>query len=147
VIAFASTVSINRPAEKVFSVLTDFEQYLARWADGPIAATKTTPGETQVGTRFIVTAKVGPFRVRSPYEVLAWEPPHRVAGRGMAGPIRFEEEYLLSRADESTKLEQWIRAWPRGPFRLAQGLAEHQLRRLIPADLERLRLLVESLAV
>lgn len=143
-ITFTSTVSIRRAQGEVFSVLTDFDRYLARWAKGPIAARKTSPGDTSVGTRFEVTAKAGIFRVRSPYQVLAFEPPRRFGGRGVAGPVRFEEEYRLSGNEISTLLEQTIRARPRGPFRLAERAIEKQLRRLIPADLERLRALVES---
>jgi uncharacterized membrane protein len=144
-IAFSSSVRINRSAMQVFAVLSDFEQYLAQWAEGPMGATKLTPGETRVGTQFMVTAKIGPFRVRSAYEVVGWEPPERLQGRGTAGPVRFEEEYRLATNNGVTELQQSIRAWPRGPFRLVEGLVERQLRRLISDDLERLRRLVESM--
>ncbi len=77
-------------------MLTDFEAYLARWAAGPIGATPTSTSATDAGSQFVVTARVGPFRVRSPYEVLAWAPPLSFSGRGVAGPVRFEEEYQLS---------------------------------------------------
>ena len=36
----------------MYAVLTDFEQYLARWADEPIAAQKTSPGPLGLGTTF-----------------------------------------------------------------------------------------------
>src|SRR6266700_2946329 len=53
-------------------------------------------GPAGQGTRLDITAKIGPFRVRSPYEVLMWEPPQRFGGRGVAGPVRFEEAYRLT---------------------------------------------------
>jgi hypothetical protein len=146
VITFTSAVSIRRPPADVYTVLTDFEGYLAQWAKGPIAAVKLSAGATAVGTRFTVTAKVGPFRVRSPYEVLLWEPPDAFSGRGVAGPVRFDEEYHLSVDGGITRVEQTIHAQPRGAFRLARSVIEKQLRQLIPADLERLRVLLEASA-
>jgi len=143
-IELSFTESISRPRSDVFSILTGFERYLAQWAKGPIAAAKIGPGPTGAGTRFVVTAKVGPFRVRSPYEVVVWEPPERFGGRGVAGPVRFEEEYRLTASGRATGLTQSIKAWPRGPFRLFQPLIERQLRGLIAADLGRLKQLVEE---
>jgi hypothetical protein len=130
------------PSEQVFAELTDFEAYLARWAAGPVAATPTSASATDAGSRFVVTARVGPYRVRSPYEVLTWAPPSRFSGRGVAGPVRFEEDYQLSGVDGSTELTQSIRAWPRGAFRVLEPLIRRQLRRLMSSDLGPLRALV-----
>jgi len=142
VIELSFGVRVDRPSEQVFAVLSDFEAYLARCAAGPIAATRTSASPTDAGSRFVVTARVGLFRVRSPYEVLVWAPPSRFAGRGVAGPVRFEEEYRLSGVDGSTELTQSIRAWPRGAFRALEPLIRRQLRRLIASDLDRLSALV-----
>ncbi len=139
-----SSVVINSPRPDVYAVLTDFERYLAVWAAGPMGAEKTTSGPPGRGTKFTVTAKVGPFRVRSPYEVFVWEPPARFGGRGIAGPVRFEEEYQLDGEAEVTTLRQTIKVWPRGAFRLVEGMSRRQLQRLIPADLERLKVFIEE---
>jgi hypothetical protein len=143
-IELSFTESISCPRAEVFSILTGFERYLAQWAKGPIAAARIGPGPTGAGTRFLVTAKAGPFRVRSPYEVATWEPPQRFGGRGVAGPVRFEEEYRLTVSDNATGLTQSIKAWPRGPFRLTQPLIRRQLSALIAADLARLKQLAEA---
>lgn len=143
-IELSFTETISRPRTDVFSILTDFERYLAQWAKGPVAAARTGPEPTGVGTRFVVTAKIGPFRAHSPYEVVVWEPPERFGGKGVAGPVRFQEEYCLTASDGATDLTQSIKAWPRGPFRLVRSLIERQLRSLIAADLGRLKQLVEG---
>ena len=141
-IELSFNVRVDRPTDQVYAVLTDFEAYLARWAAGPICATRMSANATDAGSRFVVTARVGPFRVHSSYEVLTWAPPWRFGGRGVAGPVRFEEEYQLSGVDGSTELAQSIRAWPRGVFRVVEPLIRRQLRRLIASDLERLSALV-----
>ena len=142
-IEFATTVRIDRSSEIVFAVLADFEGQLARWAKGPVAALRTS-GDGSAGSRYTVTARVGPLKLRSPYEVRAFDPPKAFAGNGTAGPVRFDETYTLAGDGDATILTQSIRASPRGPFRLVEGALHRQLQRLIAADLDRLKNLVEA---
>jgi hypothetical protein len=142
-IEFETTVRIDRARERVFGILADFESNLARWAKGPVAATRTA-GDGGAGSRYIVTARVGPAKVRSPYEVTGYDPPARFAGNGIAGPVRFHEEYRLTADGSVTILTQSIRAAPRGPFRLTEGALRRQLQRLIASDLNRLKNLAEA---
>jgi Polyketide cyclase / dehydrase and lipid transport len=141
-IEFDTTVRIDSARERVFAILADFESNLARWAKGPVAATRTA-GDGGAGSRYIVTARVGLAKVRSPYEVTGYDPPARFAGNGIAGPVRFDEEYSLTADGLATILTQSIRAIPRGPFRLAEGALRHRLRQLIASDLGRLKNLAE----
>jgi Polyketide cyclase / dehydrase and lipid transport len=142
-IEFDTSVRIGRARERVFAILADFESNLARWAKGPVAATRTA-GDGGAGSRYIVTARVGPAKVRSPYEVTGYDPPVRFAGHGIAGPVRFHEEYSLTADGPVTILTQSIRATPRGPFRLAEGPLRRQLQQLIASDLGRLKNLAEA---
>jgi hypothetical protein len=142
-IAFDTSVRIGRTPAQVFSVLADFETYLARWAKGPVAVVRTD-GDGGDGSRYTITARVGPATVRSPYEVTGYDPPSRLAGAGVAGPVRFHEEYRVVEDGAATILTQSIAATPRGLFRLAPGLLRRQLRQLIAADLGRLRDLIEA---
>jgi hypothetical protein len=142
-IEFDTTVRIGRTPAQVFSVLADFETYLARWAKGPVAASRTD-GDGGAGSHYTITARIGPATARSPYEVTGYDPPGRLAGQGVAGPVRFDEEYRLTTDGAATILTQSIRATPRGPFRLAPGLLRRQLQGLISSDLDRLKDLVEA---
>jgi Polyketide cyclase / dehydrase and lipid transport len=142
-IEFDTTVRIGRTPGQVFSVLADFGTYLARWAKGPVAAVRTD-GDGGAGSHYMITARAGPATVRSPYEVTGYDPPGRLAGHGVAGPVRFQEEYRLTGDGAATILTQSIRATPRGPFRLAPGLLRRQLQKLIASDLGRLKDLVEA---
>jgi Polyketide cyclase / dehydrase and lipid transport len=142
-IEFDTTVRIGRAPSQVFAILADFETYLARWAKGPVAAVRTGGGGG-AGSHYTITARAGPATVRSPYEVTGYDPPRRLAGSGVAGPVRFQEEYRLTGDGTATILTQSIRATPRGPFRLASGLLRRQLQGLIASDLDRLKDLVEA---
>jgi polyketide cyclase/dehydrase/lipid transport protein len=88
-------IVINGSPSHVFTILADLERYLARWAKGPVAVKKLTDGPTTSGTRFEVTARVAGLPARSPYTVTACECDRRFAGQGIAGPVRFSEEYRL----------------------------------------------------
>jgi hypothetical protein len=121
-IEFDTTVRIGRTLGQVFSVLADFETNLARWAKGPVAAARTD-GDGGDGSRYMITARAGPATVRSPYEVTGYDPSARLAGHGVAGPVRFREEYRLTGDGAATILTQSIRATPRGPFRSGPGAA------------------------
>ena len=57
-IEFDTTVRIGRTPGQVFSVLADFETYLARWAKGPVAAARTD-GDGGDGSRYVITARAG----------------------------------------------------------------------------------------
>lgn len=142
-IEFDTTVRIDRMPGHVFSILADFETYLPRWAKGPVAAARTH-GDGGAGSYYTITARIGPAKTRSPYEVTRYDPPGHLAGDGVAGPVRFAEEYRLIQNGAATILTQSIRATPRGPFRLAPGLLRRQLQRLIASDLGRLKDLVEA---
>jgi Polyketide cyclase / dehydrase and lipid transport len=131
----------------VFALLTDLEQYLAQWAKGPVAARKLTTGPTSAGSRFEVTARVAGIRVRLPYVVTNCELDRRIGGDGIAGLVRFSEEYALELdpdGSDCTRLRDAMLAEPRGVFRLARGRIAGQLRRLLDADLERFKALVEN---
>ena len=142
-IEFDTSVRIDRAREQVFGILADFESNLARWAKGPVAAARTA-GDGGADSRYIVTARVGPAKVRSPYEVTGYDPPAHFAGNGTAGPVRFQEEYSLTADGPMTILTQSIRATPRGLFRLAEGALRRQLQQLIASDLDRLKSLAEA---
>ena len=142
-IEFDTAVRIDQARDHVFGILADFESNLARWAKGPVAARRTA-GDGGAGSRYIVTARVGPAKVRSPYEVVGYDPPARFAGHGIAGPVRFHEEYSLTADGPVTILTQSIRATPRGLFRLAEGALRRQLQQLIASDLDRFKSLAEA---
>ncbi len=110
-IEFDTTVRIDQTRDRVFGILADFESNLARWAKGPAAAARTV-GDSGVGSRYVITARIGPAKVRSPYEVTGYDPPERFAGHGTAGPVRFHEEYSLTADGPVTILTQSIRATP-----------------------------------
>jgi len=135
--------SIACPPDRVFDVLVDFEHCLAQWAAGPTAATRIR-GDGSAGSEYLVEARIGPFRVRSPYRVTESERPDRFAGSGAAGPVRFDEAYTIEPEGSGCTLRYTTSARPRRPFGPLGLVIAGRLRRLIGADLDRLKALVEG---
>ena len=137
--------TVRRPVAEVFDLLADLETYLPQWAKGSTAVQKTTAGPKGTGTVLTVTARVGPFRVRSPYEITAWKPDEVFGGRGIAGPLVFDEEYRFSEnSDGGTSVSYTVAAEPRGVFRIARRPLAARVRKLIDGDLARFVRLAES---
>lgn len=101
-------------------------------------------GDGGAGSRYMITARTGPATVRSPYEVTGYDPPRRLAGHGVAGPVRFQEEYRLTGDGAATILTQSSRLFPAARSGWPGGLLRRQLQKLITSDLGRLKNLVEA---
>ena len=96
-IEFDTTVRIDCARERVFAILADFESNLARWAKGPVAATRTA-GDGGAGSRYIITARV-PAKVRSPYEVTGYDPPARLPATASPGQCASTRSTALLQTD------------------------------------------------
>ncbi len=93
-IEFETTVRIGRTPDQVFSVMADFGTYLACRAN---ARCRGQDGRRR--WRRQPLHNHGPGRAGNgaiPYEVTGYDPPGRLAGHGVAGPVRFQEEYRLT---------------------------------------------------
>ena len=64
---------------------------LPAWAKGVESSRHLTGGEPGQGSRFEVTDKMGPQRMKVIHEVFDFEPDRRFRAGGDFGPFRFEE--------------------------------------------------------
>jgi len=82
-----ATIDINRSPAEVFAYLAQLEKH-SEWQPEIISAHKNPPGPTKLGTLNTELRKVpgGPREIVS--EVIEYNPPVRIAARGLNGPIR-----------------------------------------------------------
>jgi carbon monoxide dehydrogenase subunit G len=75
--------TINRPLEEVFKYTADFSNS-AEWDPGVDSAKADQPGPVKVGSSYSLEGTFGPSTLPMRYEVVEYEPPHRVVlqGRG-----------------------------------------------------------------
>ena len=81
------TIEIERPPRDVFAYIEDLERH-GEWQDAIVSVRKEPAGPTRLGTRNIETRRVpgGPREFTT--EVVEYDPPRRIAARGLGGPIR-----------------------------------------------------------
>ncbi len=135
-------LEIRRPAGEVFDFLSD-HAHLPAWTAGIKRAARTSPGPVGVGTTYRVTAKMLGRRVRSTYEVTAYEPERLLAGRMTSPILDYEETYRFEGYEAHTLLKLHVEAHPRRWLRLLGPLLAVGMHRQVPIDHRRLRAVVE----
>ena len=82
-----SGVDIARPPEDVFSYVTDPSRF-GEWQSGVVSGHIEGDGPTQVGSRCVMTRRVGGMVRTSVSEVTQVNPPLAWAVHGLDGPVR-----------------------------------------------------------
>ncbi len=138
-----NNIFINRPPQDVFNVITDpAKQPL--WQSMAESAEWTTNGSRGVGSTQKVVAKFLGRRIQSEIEITAWEPHHRVDYKFVNGPYPAEVSNTLEPQGEGTLLTARSLGEMGSFFKLAEGLVARQLEKQLAANLESLKLLMES---
>jgi uncharacterized protein YndB with AHSA1/START domain len=83
----AESIDISRRPEDVFAYATDFAHF-PDWQGGVVSVRREGEAPPAVGSRAVVTRRVGPRAVPGTEEITALEPPRTFAVRAVGGPIR-----------------------------------------------------------
>lgn len=141
--SFSATICISRPPETVFAFLMRCENNL-RWQAGLERAWQATPGVVGIGTRLCEVRRFLGRRVRSEFEIVAFEPPRRCVTRAVRAPVPFEAAYDIAEVDGGAMVTAAgsvpDRALPRIAARACCAVAQQE----IEADLRRLRSVLEG---
>ena len=138
------SIEINRPAEEVFAYLDELDRH-AEWQTSLVSAKIETDGPTRVGTRVLERRNV-PGGLRDiPYEVTEYEPPHKSAFRGTAGPVRPVGTVTVDPVSESSsRVSVQLDLEGHGIGKLFAVFARRQAAKQVPEDQERLKQVLES---
>jgi carbon monoxide dehydrogenase subunit G len=79
------SVEISRSPEEVFAFASD-PRHFPQWQSGVSEAiSRATDGQPSLGSKYEVTRKIGPRRVKTQEEVIAFDPPATWSIRGAGG--------------------------------------------------------------
>lgn len=138
---FTQTVTVRRPAEDVFTALTDVERAChwqrgleSSYADGPIA----------VGTQVMQRRRLLAAVVDTAYEVSAYDPPRHAEVRSVSGPLDFVANYLLAETPAGTHVTASVELRTCGLPRLARAALMGAAGAEARASLTRLAALLEQ---
>ena len=138
------TVTIRRPVEDVFAVLTHLEN-APKWSRA-IEETVTTPGPMGVGTRRrAVVPTFGGRTTVNEMELTEFEPNRRLAMRSISGlPFEVRIAIDLISLNDGTRLDWLVAFEPGGVLRPLGPLLAAAYKRTFARDLEKLRSLMEA---
>lgn len=142
-------ININRPAEQVFSFVTDHER-IPQWKKGLVEVRRTTAGPVGVGTLDIHVSEFMGRRDEVAHELVAFEPPHRVAYRTVSGPFPGRGYFTFIPLPEGegesgiTQVTLHSEGDPGGIYRILGPVLAAISRRQLRRDLQNLKKLLEE---
>lgn len=139
-----STVEIDRPADEVFAVISDFSRN-PEWQRGMKSARWTTESPTRVGSTYQQIARFLGRDVVTTFEVVAYEPGRSVTieSHESSFPITVTRS-VEPLGPGRSRVSAHIVGEPRRFFRLFGPLLRLLAERSVRGDYERLRQLLES---
>jgi uncharacterized protein YndB with AHSA1/START domain len=81
------SIEISRRPEDVFAYVTD-PSHLPEWQESVVSVRREGDAPVAVGSRVVVTRRVGRREVAMTTELTELNPPSSWAGRGIDGPVR-----------------------------------------------------------
>ena len=134
---------INRPADKVFAYLVDFEK-APLWTPGLTQARKTSDGPVGVGSTILYAGKFLGRRIGSVAECTDFVANERFATKSISGAFYLEVDHRLQEVDGGTRLATVYRGESRGFFKLAEPVIVHLTKKQFEAAAENLKALIEA---
>lgn len=136
-------ITINRPVEDVFAVLTDVEK-TGTWFPGNVEEHWTSPPPHGVGsTRRAVITTLG-RRSENDAVTTVYEPPHRAAMQGTSPNAPFLATLDFQRAGDGTRVEVTSEITMRGAARVFGPLVTAVYGLAWGRGLKNLKLMMES---
>ena len=136
-------ITIHRPIEDVFAVLTDVEK-TGVWYPGDLEEHWTSPPPHGVGSTRHAVVRMRGGRVENDALVTEYDPPNRAAMAGTSRNAPFIATLLFSREGEATRVEVTTEFVLRGASRIAGPFFAAWYGRAWARGLEMLKRLMES---
>ena len=118
--AINSTITINRPIEDVFAVLTNVEN-TGKWFPGNVKEWWTSPPPHGAGSTRRARVKMGLMTTENDAVATVFEPPHRAGMKGTSKNAPFDAMLTFEPVDGGTQVDVKIEMFLRGPVRLFGG--------------------------
>lgn len=115
-----SSITINRPIEDVFDVLTNVENS-GKWSPGNVKEWWTSPPPHGVGSTRRARVKLGLVTTENDAVATVYEPPNRAVMKGISKNAPFEATLEFEPVEGGTRVDVTIELFLRGPARLVGG--------------------------
>lgn len=139
---FETSISIARPLQDVFDYFAEPANQ-AEWSSSTESSSWITDPPHGVGSRQRDVIKFLGRRIEGESEVTTWDPPYLVVSK-VTKPFSGEFTVRLTEQGDGTEFTMSGQMEPGGLFRIAEGLLSKQVERSFDADLNALKLILES---
>jgi uncharacterized protein YndB with AHSA1/START domain len=142
--AIEQSIEISARPEEVFSYATDFSHF-PEWQGGVRSARPESEAPPAVGSRAVVTRRVGPRELARAEELTELDPPRAWTVRGVGGPlIGIAQGTVEPLADgKRSRLTITLDFEGHGFGKLLLPLVRRQARRQLPRNEEQLKAILE----
>jgi len=138
----SNTVTIRRPIADIFAYVADGMNG-PKWRSG-ILDIALASGEGLGAVYRQGVRGPGGRRIDADYEITAWDPPHHLAFKAIAGPVRPTGEYRLAESDGATTITFALDAPLGGLKKLLMGGAVQSTMDAEVANLSKLKAILEG---
>jgi uncharacterized protein YndB with AHSA1/START domain len=142
-IAFQTSIAIQRPIAEVFAYVSD-PRNLADWNSAVTAVRPTARRSGGVGSIYSMDRRLPDGRATNRLEIVGHEPPHAFAVRATAGPTPFLYRYRFVAQDDGTQVQLDAEVELGGVAGLMPRLARHAVKKGVDDNLAALKLLLEE---
>ncbi|HYM52625.1 MAG TPA: SRPBCC family protein [Candidatus Dormibacteraeota bacterium] len=117
----SGSITIGRPIEDVFAVLTNVEN-TGKWFPANVQEWWTSEPPHGIGSTRRARVKMGWFTTENDAVVTAYEPPRLGVMKGTSPNVPFEAKLTFEPVAGGTRVEARIEMFLRGPARLFDGM-------------------------
>ena len=140
---FTARITIHRPIEDVFAVLTDVET-TGRWFPADVEEHWTSPPPHGVGSTRHAVVRMGGRTTENDAVVTEYDPPHRAGMAGTSPNAPFVGTFVFTPDGAGTAVDVSIELSLRGATRIVEPIFAAWYRRSWTRGLERLKRMMES---
>ena len=144
-ITFETDVRIERPIEEVFAYVSDPLNF-RRWNSAVEAVRKTSAGESDVGSTYLMERQLPTGRASNELEIVAHERPKAFAIRATSGPTPFVYRYRFSSESGGTVVQLDAEVELQGTAALLGKLARPAVKKGVDENFAALKELLEARA-
>jgi carbon monoxide dehydrogenase subunit G len=116
-----SSITINRPIEDVFAVLTNVEN-TGKWFPGNVKEWWTSPPPHGMGSTRRARVKMGLMTIENDAVATIFDPPHRAAMKGTSKNAPFEADLRFAAVDGGTQVDTRIDFFMTGAAKPFEGI-------------------------
>jgi carbon monoxide dehydrogenase subunit G len=142
-IKYEKSIFINRPQQKVFDFMSNPAEH-SKISSMAESAEWTSEEPHGVGSTYRGVGKALGRNIESTNEITIWDPPNQYGYKSIGGSMPFETTYTFETRGNGTQLSVNAQLEIGGFFKIAEGLAGKQAKKLIDSDFEALKRYLEE---